>query len=278
MSRESNIAVIRDTLRLCQEHPALAEAVRTSIAGQRYIPQSADLIISAPAGPKGAKILVSPKRSYEAASGYRGKRVAVLNFASAVSPGGGVLSGANAQEEALCRISTLYPCLAIPEAADAFYIPHKQANNRLNTDDCIFTPGVVVFKTDDANPQLLPESEWYTVDVITCAAPDLRLFGAFGNPTLPTERLHALHTQRLRRILDVAVANGAEVVILGAFGCGAFANDPQVVAKAMAAVTAEYRQRFDVIEYAVYCPPGRDENFRAFCEAMQPMMGFPETE
>ncbi len=55
-----------------------------------------------------AKIVISHKRTYEAASSYKGKKVAVLNFASASNPGGGVVKGSSAQEECLCRCSSLY--------------------------------------------------------------------------------------------------------------------------------------------------------------------------
>lgn len=60
------------------------------------------------------------------------------------------------------------------EMWNKFYIPHREANNSLNNDDCIFTPAVKVFKSNISFPRLLPESEWWEVDVLTCAAPNLR--------------------------------------------------------------------------------------------------------
>ena len=81
--------------------------------------------------------------------------------------------------------------------------------------------------------------------------------------------LQVIHEKRLRRILDVAVLNGAEVVILGAFGCGAFANDPYVVARAAKNVIAEYKNAFKTIEFAVYCGPRDDKNFRVFEATMK---------
>ena len=76
--------------------------------------------------------------------------------------------------------------------------------------------------------------------------------------------LQALHERRLRRILDVAAANGAEAIVLGAFGCGAFRNDPKVVAAAAKKVVAECRHAFRAIEFAVYCRPGDTANYDAF--------------
>lgn len=68
----------------------------------------------------------------------------------------------------------------------------------------------------------------------------------------------------MRKVLDIAWKNGNEVVILGAFGCGAFSNPPLAVAQAMKAVVQEYRMKFETIEFAVYCSPRDDSNFRIF--------------
>ena len=81
---------------------------------------------------------------------------------------------------------------------------------------------------------------------------------------LSAAELYAIHERRLTRILDIAAANGEETVILGAFGCGAFRNDPKVVAAAAAAVVPRYRMRFNVIEFAVYCRADDTRNYDAF--------------
>lgn len=78
------------------------------------------------------------------------------------------------------------------------------------------------------------------------------------------KELQALHEKRMRKVLDIAWKNGNEVVILGAFGCGAFSNPPLAVAHAMKAVVQEYRMKFETIEFAVYCSPRDDSNFRVF--------------
>lgn len=92
------------------------------------------------------------------------------------------------------------------------------------------------------------EADWYAVNIVTCAAPNLRdcpsnMFNTGdGNKAIKVsnEELQRIHEKRLRRILDLVVMNGKEAVILGAFGCGAFANNPEVVAKAAKNVIKEY--------------------------------------
>jgi len=274
MGRAENVMVFQDTDRQCRGNEALIAAVKAS-SEKQVLTKEGQQIPSA-AGKhtyeKPAGIVVSKKRSFEAAAGYPGKKVCVLNFASASNPGGGVINGSSAQEEALCRCSTLYFNLNTPEMWKGFYRPHREAKDPLHNDDCIYTPGVVVFKTDTDTPEMMEEPDWYKVNVITCAAPNLRERPSNGmNPgegmkkvSVTPEKLRRLHEKRMRRVLDVAALNGDEVVILGAFGCGAFRNDPNVVAEAMKTVVTEYRNVFQTIEFAVYCSPRDDSNYRIF--------------
>ena len=273
MGREENSAIFRDTEAMCRTHPRLKESIVLSRAGQRLILEY-DTVSVPPCGNSSeGRLVVSPKRTFEAASAYaRTMKTCVLNFASASNPGGGVVSGSSAQEEALCRCSTLYFNLNTSEMWSGFYSPHRAARDPIHNDDVIYTPRVTVFKGDTALPATLPESEWYEVDVISCAAPNLRehpsnrMNSGDGDRriVLPHDELRAIHERRLRRILDIAAANGEEAVILGAFGCGAFRNDPNDVSAAASAVVPQYRARFKVIEFAVYCRPGDTRNFDAF--------------
>ena len=278
MSREENAAIFEDTERLCKTNPKLKESIMKSTAQQKLILEGDSLlqtdknIYTEP-----AQVIVSKKRSYEAADRYKNQKVCVHNFASATNPGGGVTKGANAQEECLCRCSGLYFCLNTQEMRDRFYTPHRNSHDPLHNDDIIYTPNVTVFKTDTANPKLMPENDWYEVNVITCAAPNLRqrpsnaYNSGDGNTAaeITDKELLALHERRLRRILDVAVMERNEVVILGAFGCGAFSNDPEVVAQAAKNVIAEYRYAFKTIEFAVYCSPWDERNYRVFERVMK---------
>ena len=276
MGRQENVEIFEDTQRLYSSSERLISAIKHSIAEQQCFEGNASYWY----GPenriyqKPARIVLSPKRTLEAAApyAYAGKKVCVLNFASATNPGGGVVKGSSAQEEAICRCSTLYPNLKEQRMWNQFYAPHRRAHDPLHNDDCIYTPGVVVFKSDTDYPQLMPEEKWYSVNVLTCAAPNLRERPSNGMNSgdgddavhISREELQTLHEKRMRRVLEIAWAKENEVVILGAFGCGAFRNPPAVVAQAMKTVVQEYRKKFETIEFAVYCSTQYDTNYRVF--------------
>ena len=223
------------------------------------------------------KVIVSNKRTFEAAIDYQEKKVAVLNFASASNPGGGVVNGSSAQEECLCRCSTLYCNLTEDFMWKNFYQPHRHAANPIHNDDLIYTPDVVIFKSDTPYPRLLPQNKWAKVNVITCAAPNLRErpSNAFntgdGNQAVKISpaQLEQIHIQRGRKILATAAANKNEVIILGAFGCGAFMNNPEIVANAYTKLVEEFKNAFKVIEFAIYCSPRDDSNFRIFSDRIK---------
>lgn len=261
------VSVFNDTLQRIGSSQELQAAVSQSIASQQYIGDADKIDLPAPPYTENARVVVSRLRSFEAAARYPGQKVTVLNFASSTSPGGGVENGASAQEECLCRVSTLYPCLKTRTAWEKFYAPHRAAHNPLHNDDIIYTQDVVVLKDDDYN--LLPSP--FRVDVITCAAPNLRDIPSNrynrndGDAVhVSPEKLLELHLKRARKILSAAATNGAEVLILGAFGCGAFRNDPAVVAAAYQQVLPQFLNHFKTVEFAVYCSPSDSRNYEEF--------------
>ena len=267
-AKEKRIEIFEDTMKLCKGEPRLAEAVKKSISGTKLY--AAEGKLSVPhCRNKSTEISVTDERTFQSAKRlcgeYEGKRTAVLNFASATNPGGGVTKGSSAQEEALCRCSTLYPCLKTDRLWEKFYSMHRKRADVRYTDTCIYTPDVTVFKSDTAMPALLDEKEWYSVDVLTCAAPNLRqkpnnsMNPGTGRPVKVTDaELLELHKSRGRKILSAAAENNADVLVLGAFGCGAFRNDPMIVARAYKEILAEFDGCFENITFAVYCQP--DEN------------------
>ena len=266
--KQQLVSVFEDTMERIKCSSEWTNATNHSIRNQQFIPEAAAIQL-ADISPQEqpAKIIVSQLRSFEAAAQYIGKRTAVLNFASATNPGGGVEKGASAQEECLCRVSTLYPCLADQKMRDSFYTPHRKNGNALHNDDIIYTPNVLVIKDDDHN--LL--SEPFSVDIISCAAPNLREqpsnqynTGDTIKVQISDNELLALHEKRARKICSSAIANGVEILILGAFGCGAFQNNPHIVAQAYKNVLPDFAHYFHTIEFAIFCNAKNIENYQVF--------------
>lgn len=116
----------------------------------------------------------------------------------------------------------------------------------------------------------MPRQEWVSVDVITVAAPDLRTKSnihavIIGNGTYMNDaELFGYHVKRAIHIMTCAAAKGADTLVLGAFGCGAFQNNPEVVARAYKVALDEFPNVFRRIEFAVYCSPRDDTNYQVF--------------
>ena len=230
--RTKNAEIFRDTERRYTTDQALVQAVRQSTETQVFIAEKSAVVVPAPSKTEKAKVIVSGKRSLEAAESYakQGMKVCVLNFASATNPGGGVVNGSSAQEECICRCTTLYPCLNSDQMWNVFYKPHRKSANPLYNNDCIYTPDVCVFKSDTNFPEPLFKEDWWSVNILTCAAPNLRKHpsnimnphaGNTAAKITPLE-LEKLLTARIRRIFEIAVANGNEVLVLGALRLRSF--------------------------------------------------------
>ncbi|MET9992457.1 TIGR02452 family protein [Streptomyces mutabilis] len=165
---------------------------------------------------------VTGESSLEAARRLGGE-VAVLNFASARNPGGGYLNGAQAQEEALCRASALYTCLL---RAREFYDHHRAHRDPFYTDRVIHSPAVPVFRDDRGH--LLDEP--YTAGFLTAAAPNAGV--VLRTAPERAAELPAALAARAERVLETATVHGYRRLVLGAWGCGVFRNDPAQVAGA----------------------------------------------
>ncbi|MFJ3305151.1 TIGR02452 family protein [Streptomyces sp. NPDC086549] len=200
----------------------LAAAIEAARAGTRmYGPGPVPVPVS-PVPAADTVFEVTGESSLEAARRLAGP-VAVLNFASARNPGGGYLNGAQAQEEALCRASALYTCLL---GAREFYDHHRAHRDPFYTDRIIHSPAVPVFRDDRG--RFLDEP--YTAGFLTAAAPNAGVVLRTAPERAP-ELPHAL-SARAERVLETAAAHGYRRLVLGAWGCGVFRNDPVQVAGA----------------------------------------------
>ena len=264
--REQNIRIFFDTENWMRSTEKLRRAVRRSRENSRLITPVEELELPALSTPRECRFEVSRERTLQAAARlgheHPQSRICVLNFASATNPGGGVRHGSSAQEESLCRCSTLYGVLTDKTFQDGFYQFHRERKDTRYTDTLIYSPDIVICKSDAMVPERLPEKEWMRVDVITCAAPNLRQ--SQDQPQIPVEEVYELQLSRAKRILEAAAWAGADYFVGGAFGCGAFRNDPAVVARAWKDAAGDYTGRFDGIVFAVFCTPTEHANYDAF--------------
>ena len=258
MNKENRIQIANDTLRLLAAgayqnaegqivsiHAQVAQAVH---ATKTYVLDN----LSTPVPqryPHAVQPQVIAETSLAALQrlGLKGApRIGLLNFASAKNPGGGFLGGAQAQEEALARSSGLYACLT--SQMDSFYEPNRNGGNLLYLDTAVASPDVPFFKNDDG--QLLPQL--LSCTVVTAAAPNA---GAIANNephnlglVLPTLERRAAKVLQLFALLEV------ETLILGAWGCGVFRNDPSQVAKVFARLLltgGAYSHAFRTVTFAI---------------------------
>lgn len=193
---------------------------------------------------------------------------AVLNFASAVTPGGGYLRGSRAQEECLCRETTLYPSLTSPDAA-CFYQENRAQQTALYTHTFLISPHIEIFRTPlDRGYTLLPDDKVTVTAVLTVPAPNL----IFLSPQYPRQELRRLMQDRIRFFLAGAAHMGFRTLTLGAWGCGAFRHDAADVAADFHQILIEenWQSLFDAITFAIY--PGGEigtYNLKTFQQAFR---------
>lgn len=149
-----------------------------------------------------------------------GGNIIALNFASAINPGGGYLRGSKAQEESLCRASMLYESL---KKQSDFYEFNIENYTPLYNDRMIYVSNVPIIRND--NLELLDNYE--LASFIVSPAVNKRKAYAIG---IRDEKLIVeIMEKRIEKILKLAISKNPTVLILGAFGCGVFGNDREVV-------------------------------------------------
>lgn len=189
-------------------------------------------------------------------------RVLVLNLANPVNPGGGVRRGAKAQEEDLCRKSSLLLSLE-SEKASAYYSYNKSLNTYMGSDAIMISPHVEIIRDEKNN--LLPES--VVVAVMTCAAPMV----TYGIENVTDSQYQQMVYNRIMGMLKAAAYFGYQVLVLGAFGCGAFGNDAHVVSELFYKAMKEFyydgmklNDFFNRIDFAVMDHSANQYNYSEF--------------
>ena len=202
------------------------------------------------------RIRITTEDSLQAASRY--SEPLVMNFANAFNPGGGFWLGAKAQEEALCRCSTLYSSLS-SESAAKMYNYNAAYRSEGESDYMFISPNVCVFRNEKCDLLQHP----FNVGVITVPAPN-----RFGEAMfLPEKKVGENMMRRIRIMLTLAKKHGYKTVITGAWGCGAFGNDPKNVSSYFKKVIVDegYGNWFDEICFAIY-GSAESRNIKAFRE------------
>ena len=205
--------------------------------------------------PKQVDIALAPEDSVTAVmyNPTEGKNTtALLNFASYKTPGGMFLMGANAQEEAICHESILFNVLK--EFPDYYTWNNLSKNRALYLDRAIYSKNILFLK----------DYEKFRADVITCASPNKKAAQQYCNVT--NEENYVVLKQRIEFVLKLAAINKVDTLILGAFGCGVFGQNPTEVATIFKEYLNEYPYVFDKVIFAI---PNKDSaNYLAFNEVL----------
>ncbi|MEM7010203.1 MAG: TIGR02452 family protein [Verrucomicrobiota bacterium] len=255
-SRSNRRVIAQKTVEICEsgyylmdgEPVSIAESLAAAKSGTKlYRPEDFNNLADTPMGGEFPKIEVVNQTTFTGARQLLDEgadRVCSLNFASAKNPGGGFLNGSQAQEESLARASGLYPCL---EEALEYYEKNRISGTCLYTHHIIYSPQVPVFRDDEDE---LLEEPWLS-SIITAPAPNA---GAIrkNEPKRKSEILPVL-AERTARVLEIARLNGERNLLLGAWGCGVFRNDPAQVADTFYELlqAKHLANAFDRIRFAV---------------------------
>lgn len=185
-------------------------------------------------------IIISDKTTYDAAIELNNEvsNVCILNFASYFKPGGGFIKGAYAQEESLCHVSGLYPILSSLDVYD------KRAKNKSIPDEYrseIIYSSCVPF-TQEPGYLSMP----VLFDVVSCAAPNCN--------RVPIARMEAVESaidERLSACYLLPYLKGCDALVLGAWGCGVFKNNPIYIASTFQILNQQYGSLYKKIVYAL---------------------------
>lgn len=250
-SEKANLLIFEDTLSQCLSDPDILESIlyaRDHFRIYREPINCVDLL-----SPDALKNVIfvncSSTEAVRLVEYVSSSKTAVLDFASATTPGGGTLVGSRGQEEDLCRLSSLYLVLNTDKLKAEYYIPNKAAEaekaGALDHDiTAVYLPQIRILKEPSAIR--IPTQRHSCIDIIVCAAPNLR-----NRTELDEMQLEELVYKRACRIFECAIQNQCKNIVLGAHGCGAFRNPVSVVGKAYSKATKEYISYFDAVLFAI---------------------------
>lgn len=189
---------------------------------------------------KGTFVSVTRYSSIDTAIYYHNKgysNICILNFADAKKMGGGYLNGRNAQEESLCRQTLLYPTLQ----RSYMYQLYKNDHNLNKNDFMTYSPNVLVIRDNNNKRIKYP----FYVNIISAPAVDNRKYVKHANKIME---------RRIRKIIKLAAYKGNSVLILGAFGCGVFNNDPREISNIFGKILIgeNLKDYFQQISFPIY--------------------------
>lgn len=172
------------------------------------------------------------------------ENIMCLNFASAKNAGGGFLTGAQAQEESLARTSGLYNCL---NTASEYYDTNRKMKSCFYSDYMIYAPDVPFFKNNKGEKLDAIKK----ISIITAPA--------VNTGVVKKQEPHRVHEienvmrQRINKVLAISKINGHDTLVLGAWGCGVFQNDPNDIARYFKdALLGDFNGHFKKIVFAIY--------------------------
>ena len=277
--KDYNKFVFQDTKKQCLEDDFLKKIISNSIKSQHFYKETEKLLKEVKdyevKNNNKNNIEFKKQKTIESALYYldsdKGSKIAILNFADWTQKGGCIDSGEPTQEESICRCTTLYQNL-IADNVKEYYDSHRKlcggenVSNEIRgraNDDLIYSANVQIIKDDveSWNVKDLQKDISRLISVITCAAPWNNMGKNFSN-----KEIFDIHYLKAKRILDVAINDNVDIIILGAYGCGAFENDPKYVASAYKKLLVKegYQKYFKKVVFAIPVFNSDSTNYDAF--------------
>lgn len=284
-NRQSRKELAQDTLETLErgwyetengERVDIADEVKQAVANTIiYTPQKSRALqgnrsTTSEKNPSPTEIVVNGLTTLDAARSLAAEGeedIFCLNFASGCNPGGGFLNGSQAQEESIARASAIHPCQNTNEARELYYNANREAKAPFYTETMIYSPQVPVFKNEDGIYMEKPLS----LSILTAPAVNASVWKNKKSPVLSGDKLQQIENamkQRVAKVLAIANHHHHDVLVLGAWGCGVFSQDPADVARWFRQALQKYQ--FRRVIFAVYSPSREDDQLcrsaMQFCE------------